>query len=105
MKLDFKRAALVYDDEEAVRQVAKLLEAPAGVLRTKAKVEEMLRAQMEGEARAAAAAASKDEATAAEKLARARAAGQASMPAPTAIAAGAFPTEAAPALTPGGQVA
>jgi hypothetical protein len=104
MKLDFRRAALVYDDEEAVRQVAKLLEAPAGVLRTKAKVEELVKAQDAAEARAASASASKDEATAAEKLARAQAAGGGSLPAPTSIAAGAFPTEAPPALTPGGQV-
>jgi hypothetical protein len=102
-KMGFKRAALAFDDEESVRQVFKLLEVSSGVLRSKEKVEALARAEAEAEARAAAAAASKDEATAAEKLARAQAAGAA--PEPTAIAAGAFPTAAQPALTPGGQLA
>jgi hypothetical protein len=104
LKLGFKRASLVYDDEEATRQVAKLLGAPSGVLRTKSKVRELADAEAQAEARMAAAAASKDEATAAEKMARAQEVSGA-LPAPTSIAAGAFPLEAAPALTPGGQLA
>jgi hypothetical protein len=95
LKMGFTRGPKAFDDEECVRQVFGLLGAPTGVLRSKARVEEMAREEQAMQMRMAQAQASKDEAAAAASAAKANGA---------AVQASAFPQEPVRALNPAGGV-
>ncbi len=93
-KMGFRRAALTFDDEAAAREVFKLLGTSAGVLRSKAEVDRMMKAEQAMAERQMAAEASAKEGQALASLAKVAPA-----------ASGGFGLEPSPALTPGGQVA